>query len=107
MSTANAASSCAAMFTYALVTGVTNGWLADNKYVTAARNGWIALGNKTNSIGMLDKVCPGTGQAPAGDLVFQQRFYMSISLGSNDQHGQAPLMWAAIAPLQTDCPGMR
>jgi hypothetical protein len=65
------------------------------------------LGNKTNSSGMLDKVCPGTGQAAAGDLPSQQAFYANIALGSNDQHGQAPLLWAARALLRPDCPGMR
>jgi unsaturated rhamnogalacturonyl hydrolase len=106
-SDAAAESSCTAMFTYALVTGVKNGWLSGDKYVTAAKNGWVALGNKTNSSGMLDKVCPGTGAAPAGDLASQQQFYMNIALGSNDQHGQAPLLWSAIALLRTDCPGVR
>jgi unsaturated rhamnogalacturonyl hydrolase len=104
---ANAESSCTAMFTYALITGVKNGWLTDAKYVTAAHNGWVALGNKTNSSGMLDKVCPGTGQASSGDLASQQSFYMNIALGSNDQHGQAPLLWAATALLRTDCRGLR
>jgi unsaturated rhamnogalacturonyl hydrolase len=107
VSSAQAESSCTAMFTFALVTGVRNGWLTDAKYITAARNGWIALGNKTNSTGMLDRVCPGTGQAPAGDLASQQKFYTSITLGSNDQHGQAPLLWTANALLRADCPGVR
>ena len=106
-SDANAESSCTAMFTFALVTGIKNAWLTDAKYVTAARNGWIALGNKTSSSGMLDRVCPGTGQAAAGDLASQQKFYMDITLGSNDQHGQAPLLWAATALLRADCPGKR
>jgi len=75
--------------------------------VTAARNGWIALGNKTNSSGILDKVCPGTGQADAGTLQQQQMFYENIALGSNDQHGQAPLLWSARALLRPDCPGVR
>jgi unsaturated rhamnogalacturonyl hydrolase len=104
---ASAESSCTAMFTFALVTGIKNGWLTDAKYTTAARNGWTALGSKTNSTGMLAKVCPGTGSAPSGDLASQQKFYMDIALGSNDQHGQAPLLWTATALLRPDCPGLR
>jgi unsaturated rhamnogalacturonyl hydrolase len=100
-------SSCTAMFTFALVTGVRNGWLSDPKYATAAKNGWTALGNKTNSSGVLDKVCPGTGQADTGTIAQQQAFYTGIALGSNDQHGQAPLLWAARALLRPDCPGVR
>jgi len=103
----NPESSCTAMFTFALVTGIKNGWLTDAKYVSAARNGWLALGNKTNSSGVLDRVCPGTGQADAGSLASQQNFYAGITLGSNDQHGQAPLLWSAIALLRPDCPGVR
>jgi len=107
LASSNPESSCTAMFTFALVTGLRNGWLTDAKYATAARNGWLALGNKTNSSGVLDKVCPGTGQAPAGTLATQQSFYATIALGSNDQHGQAPLLWAARALLRPDCPGVR
>lgn len=107
LATSNPESSCTAMFTFALVTGIRNGWLTDAKYVTAARNGWLALGNKTNSSGILDKVCPGTGQADAGSLASQQMFYANIALGSNDQHGQAPLLWAARALMRADCPGVR
>jgi len=107
LASSNPESSCTAMFTFALITGVRNGWLTDAKYITAAKNGWTALGNKTNGSGVLDKVCPGTGQADAGTLASQQAFYANIALGSNDQHGQAPLLWAARALLRPDCPGMR
>ena len=107
-----AESSCTAMFTYALVTGLKNGWLSGDKYVTAAKNGWTALGNKTDSTGVLSQVCPGTGQASGSsgvgtDLKSQQDFYIKLTPGSNDQHGQAPLLWSAIALLRTDCPGVR
>ncbi len=107
LASSNPESSCTAMFTFALVTGIRNGWLTDPKYVTAAKNGWVALGNKTNSSGVLDRVCPGTGQADAGTLASQQAFYANITLGSNDQHGQAPLLWAARALIRPDCPGVR
>jgi rhamnogalacturonyl hydrolase YesR len=107
LSSSNAEMSCTAMFTFALISGVRNGWLTDPKYTAAARKGWIALGNKTNASGQLDKVCPGTGQADAGSLQSQQQFYASITLGSNDMHGQAPLLWSANALLRKDCPGVR
>jgi hypothetical protein len=107
LSSSPAESSCTAMITFALVNGVRNGWLTDPKYSAAARKGWLAIGNKTNSMGQLDKVCPGTGQAPAGSLSSQQQFYATITLGSNDMHGQAPLLWSANAFLRKDCPGVR
>ena len=106
--------SCTAMFTYALVTGLKNGWISGAPYVTAAKNGWTALGNKTNSSGQLSQVCPGTGQASGQsgvgtDLKSQQDFYIKLQsmFAAGDQHGQAPLLWSAIALLRTDCPGMR
>ena len=106
--------SCTAMFTYALVTGIKNGWISGAQYVTAAKNGWTALGNKTNGSGQLSQVCPGTGQASGqsgvgSDLKSQQDFYIKLqsSFAAGDQHGQAPLMWAAIALLRNDCPGVR
>jgi hypothetical protein len=40
-------------------------------------------------------------------LSSQQQFYATITLGSNDMHGQAPLLWAANALLRKDCPGVR
>jgi unsaturated rhamnogalacturonyl hydrolase len=107
LSSAPEESSCTAMFTYALVNGVRNGWLTDPKYAAAAKKGWVALGNKTDTSGKLDKVCPGTGAAPAGTLSSQQQFYATIALGKDDMHGQAPLMWAANALLRADCPGVR
>jgi hypothetical protein len=100
-------SSCSAMFTYALVTGVKNGWLTDTKYITAAKNGWLALSSNAKGTGQLSSVCPGSDQAPAGDLASQQAYYEGKTPGTNDMHGQAPLLWAATALLRTDCPGVR
>ncbi len=109
---AGAEMSCTAMFTYALVTGLKNGWISGTQYVTAAKNGWTALGNKTNSSGQLSQVCPGTGQAYGStgvgtDLTSQQNFYINLQsmFAAGDQHGQAPLLWSAIALLETSCPG--
>jgi rhamnogalacturonyl hydrolase YesR len=99
--------SCTAMFTFALVTGIKNGWLTDEKYITAAVNGWKALAARTNSSGALSQVCPGTGQAASGDLASQQKFYMDIAFQANDRHGQGPELWAATALLRKDCPGVR
>jgi len=102
-----------AMFTYALASGVKNGWLTDPKYATAARNGFLALGKRTNGSGQLDQVCPGTGDAfndgkvPTDDVPNGQKFYMDKVFTAGDRHGQAPLIWASRALLRTDCPGAR
>jgi len=108
LASSNPESSCTAMFTFALTTALKNGWLSGTNYASAARRGWIAVANKTNASGQLDRVCPGTGAATTGQsLAQQQAFYANITLGSNDPHGQAPLLWAAHALLRADCPGMR
>jgi len=107
LASAPAESSCTAMFTYALATGVKNGWLTDAKYSSAARKGWLALAAKTDTSGKLDKICPGTGAAPAGDIASQQQFYAKIGLQKGDLHGQAPLLWSAYTLLRADCPGLR
>jgi len=36
-------SSCTAMFTFAMITGVKNGWLEKNAYAKAGRKGWLGL----------------------------------------------------------------
>ena len=36
-------SSCTAMFTYAMITGVKKGWLKDKAYAQAARKGWLGV----------------------------------------------------------------
>jgi hypothetical protein len=109
VTTAPVESSCTAMFTYALVNGVRNGWLTDPKYSAAARRGWLAVANKTNSAGKLAQVCPGTSAAPAGTLASQQMFYdnLASTFALGDLHGQAPLLWSAAALLRPDCPGIR
>jgi len=35
--------SCTGMFTFAMVTGVKNGWLDEKTYGPAARKGWLGL----------------------------------------------------------------
>ncbi len=101
-----AESSSTAMFTFALVTGIKNGWLSGEKYVTAALDGWTCIANKTDSTGLLTKVCEGTGEG-TGDLASQQAYYLSRATPAGDRHGQGPLLWAAVALLRKDCPGLR
>ena len=55
-------SSSTAMFTYAFVTGVKNGWLPEDTYGPAARKAWIALVGYLTPDGDLREVCVGTGK---------------------------------------------
>lgn len=81
-----------AMFTYAFVEGVRNGWLP-MKYGRAARKAWIALCGKLDSHANIADVCIGTNE-------FNDRnYYLERARINGDPHGQAAMMWIANALL--------
>jgi unsaturated rhamnogalacturonyl hydrolase len=84
--------SSSAMFTYAIATGIKNGWL-DNSFRKTALKGWKALLRKTVN-GQVSDVCIGTSEGKSYD------HYLNRPTKTGDLHGQAPLLWAAAAMLQ-------
>ena len=86
--------SSTAMFTYALITGVKNGWLDKASYGAAARKGWLALTDYLNIDDELTEVCAGTNTQNSRD------HYMNRPRIVGDLHGQAPLLWCAAALLR-------
>ncbi len=82
-----------AMFTYAMITGVKQGWLDKNIYGTAARKGWLALTGYINANDELTEVCEGTNIKNDHDYYLQRKRIVG------DLHGQAPLLWCATALL--------
>ena len=86
--------SSTAMFTYAFVTGVKNGWLAEETYGPAARKAWIALVGYLTPEGDLREVCVGTGKRDS------LQYYLDRPRAVGDGHGQAPMMWSATALLR-------
>jgi unsaturated rhamnogalacturonyl hydrolase len=86
--------SCTAMFTYAFITGAKKGWLKDAAYSEAARKGWLSLQTYIDADGNVDKVCVGTGQTNSLD------FYLNRPTSKGDAHGQAPILWCAVALLR-------
>ena len=86
--------SCTAMFTYAFITGVKKGWLTDPAYAEAARKGWLALQTYIDADGNVDKVCVGTGQTNS------LQFYLNRPTQKGNPHGQAPVLWCAVALLR-------
>jgi unsaturated rhamnogalacturonyl hydrolase len=84
--------SCTAMFTYAMATGVKNGWLDESFRATAVK-GWNGLLQKTQK-GQLSDVCVGTGEGKNYD------YYLDRQREKGNFHGQASLLWAATAMLQ-------
>lgn len=57
--------SSTAMFTYAMILGVKNGWLDKKIYGTAARKAWLALLSYLDEKDNLRNVCEGTGAKTA------------------------------------------
>jgi rhamnogalacturonyl hydrolase YesR len=86
--------SCTGMFTYALIVGVKQGWLDENTYGPAARNGWLALIRYLDDNANLAEVCAGTG--PKND----REYYLSRPRVKGDLHGQATVLWCATALLR-------
>jgi rhamnogalacturonyl hydrolase YesR len=95
--------SSSAMFTYAMVTGVKNGWLAPATYGPAARNAWLSLITYLDAAANMKEVCIGTGEAftsTGADPNAQVRYYLDRGRSVGDFHGQAPVLWSASALLR-------
>lgn len=86
-------SSGSAMFTYALIIGVRNGWLQPAEYAAAARKGWMALCSRVDEAGAVSGVCEGTMLGDNSEHYRQRRSLVG------DVHGQAPMLWCAAALL--------
>ena len=80
-----------AMFAYALVKGVLNGWLEASEYGAAARQAWLGLCAHVDAYGNVRDVCIGTGK------LNDRTYYLTRPVATGDLHGQAPLLWIATA----------
>jgi len=91
-----AESSCTAMFTYAMITGVKQGWLKGDEYHLAVQKAWDALYAHLDEKANLTEICTGTGQ---GDNI---KYYLDRPRVLGDLHGQAPLLWCVCELLDTN-----
>jgi len=82
------------MFTFALITGVRNGWLDEETYGPAARKGWLALVGYVDQNADVTNICVGTGKKNALE------YYLTRPRHTGDMHGQAPVLWCASALLR-------
>lgn len=82
------------MFTFAMITGVKNGWLDRKTYARAARKGWLGLVSYLEPNGDIRNVCEGTGKK--NDL----NYYLNRRRLTGDLHGEAPVLWCASAALR-------
>lgn len=80
-----------AMFTYAMIVGVQQGWLEDISYAEAARKGWLALCKTVDADGLVSGVCEGTMLGCDSD------HYRNRKKLTADVHGLAPILWCAAA----------
>ena len=79
------------MFTFAMVTGVKNGWLDAKTYGPAARKAWLALVGYIDQNADVTSVCAGTNKL--NDLAY----YLARPRRTCDLHRQAPVLWSASA----------
>jgi len=86
--------SCTGMFTFAMITGVKNGWLDAATYGPAARKGWLALITYINEDADIREVCEGTNKKN------DRQYYLDRKRNIGDLHGQAPVLWCATALLR-------
>ena len=82
------------MFTFAMVTGVKNGWLDAKTYGPAARQAWLALIGYIDQHADVTSICAGTNKL--NDL----NYYLTRPRMTGDFHGQAPVLWSASALLR-------
>jgi len=83
-----------AMFTYAFIRGVKEGWLPAKTYAPAARKAWLALIPYINSNNDVTNICVGTNKK--NDF----NYYLDRPKMTGDYHGQAPYLWCAAALLE-------
>jgi unsaturated rhamnogalacturonyl hydrolase len=86
--------SSSGMFTFALITGVKNGWLEPDIYGPAARKAWLALVGYIDQNADMTSICVGTNKKNDLD------YYLTRPRRTGDFHGQAPVLWAASALLR-------
>ena len=86
--------SCTGMFTFAMVTGVQQGWLDSRPYAPAARKAWLALIGYLNEDAEIRDVCEGTNKKN------DYQYYLDRARKVGDLHGQAAVLWSASAFLR-------
>lgn len=87
-----AETSGSAMFTYAFIVGVKQGWL-DKSYVQSVKKAWMALVGYVNPQGAVADVCVGTNKKN------DKQYYYDRPKHTGDYHGQAPYLWCINALL--------
>lgn len=85
-----------AMFAYAFLSGVRNGWLDRNLYLPRALKAWEALTRRFDRYGNLYDVCVGTGAQN------DRQYYLDRERITGDPHGHAAILWMVNEMLLLD-----
>ena len=83
-----------AMFAFAMVRGVKDGWLEEKTYAPSARNAWLGLVNYLDADANIRDVCVGTNKGHS------EQYYLEREKHTGDLHGQAAMTWLAMALLE-------
>ncbi|GAA4203091.1 hypothetical protein GCM10022289_18810 [Pedobacter jeongneungensis] len=89
-----AETSGSAMFAYALISGVKQGWLDKQEYAPVARKAWLAMVPYINEKGDVAEVCVGTNKKN------DKQYYYDRPRNVGDSHGQSPYLWCTFALLE-------
>ncbi len=87
-------SSSTGMFTFALITGVKNGWLDGPTYGPAARKAWIAVTGMIDQNNDVTSICEGTNKLNSYD------YYLARKRRTVDFNGQEQVLWASSELLR-------
>lgn len=82
-----------AMFAYAFISGVKEGWLDAAEYAPATRKAWLAMVPYIDQRNNVTEVCIGTGKKN------DKQHYHDRPRNAGDLHGQAPYLWCAASLL--------
>jgi len=83
-----------AMFAFSMVRGVKDGWLDEETYAPAARSAWLGLVNYLDAQANVRDVCIGTNKGHS------EQYYLEREKRTGDLHGQAAMIWFAMALLE-------
>lgn len=82
------------MFTFAMVTGVKNGWLDAKTFGPAARKAWLGLVKYLDADGNVSNVCEGTNKGTS------MEYYLNRRRNIGDLHGESAVLWSTAALLR-------
>lgn len=83
-----------AMFTFAFIMGVKNGWLNAKEYAPAARKAWMALVTYLTEKNQVREICVGTNKKN------DKQYYYDRPRRTGDFHAQGPYLWCVAALME-------